>query len=130
MKLYYMVSDSGPPLLLSFLDSLDSKSRMKLIRLFQILLNSPLPCEPLVKHFNIERYSALYELRARSKVMIRVIFTIREDGGILLLKPFVKKQPRNTAQALEASLRMLAQIETGTCSVREMLIHDLLEESE
>lgn len=36
--------------------------------------------EPYVKHFCIERYQALYELRAKSKNLVRIIFTLTDDG--------------------------------------------------
>ena len=31
--------------------------------------------EPYVKHFRIERYQALYELRAKSRNLVRITFT-------------------------------------------------------
>ena len=130
IKLYYTVPVGGPPPLLAFIDTLEPKLRRKLLRLFLILLKTPLPCEPLVKHFSISKYSTLYELRARSTVMVRIIFTIREDGSILFLTPFVKKHSRNTMQALDASLKLLAQINNGTCSVQEMPISQILGESQ
>ena len=42
---------------------------------------------------------------------MRVIFTIQADGGILLLHGFVKRQSRDTMQALEQSLNILARIQ-------------------
>ena len=65
--------------------------------------------EPHIKHFVIERYGQLYELREKNKILVRIIFTIC-DGDILLLTPFVKRQKRDTMQALEASLNMLADV--------------------
>ena len=50
-----------------------------------------------------------YELREKNKVLARIIFTIR-DGDIILLAPFIKRQPRDTMKALEQSLKMLADI--------------------
>ena len=73
----------------------------------------------------------LYELREKSKVLARIIFTIR-DGDIILLAPFIKRQPRDTMKALEQSLKMLADIrdapefavniEMGGISVKTMKI--------
>ena len=65
--------------------------------------------EPHFKHFVLEKYKMLYELRERNKVLVRIIFTI-QDGDIILLAPFIKRQPRDTMKALELSLRMLADI--------------------
>ena len=42
--------------------------------------------------------------------MVRIIFTPCPDGGYLLLHAFVKRQRRDMMQALERSLRLLAQL--------------------
>jgi len=130
LKLYYALSGRGPPDLVSFMESLDSKLRSKLLKQFYVLMTQPLPTEPTVKHFTIEKYGKLYELRARSQVMVRIIFTIQSDGSILFLTPFIKKHTRNTMQALDSSLKMLAQIQSGACGVKEIPITQLLKGAE
>ena len=94
----------------SFIESLEPKLREKLLR--QII---PLPRmppsvlrEPHYKHFTLERYRALYEVREKSGIVVRVIFTILPGGEVLLLHGFVKKQSRDTMRALDQSLRILA----------------------
>ena len=109
VKIY--VPPGQPGLLLEFLPSLDEKLRHKLLRqIFQLsqihLCNLK---EPHFKHFVLEKYSLLYELREKSKILVRIIFTI-QNGDIILLTPFIKRQPRDTMKALEQSLRMLADI--------------------
>ena len=76
-----------------------------------------------MKHFTIEKYSALYELRAKSKLLARIIFTLRPDGNVLFLAHFIKTHKRNTMQALDASLKMLSQLDDGSGSVRELTIN-------
>lgn len=95
-----------------FIDSLDPKLRDKLIRWLIELPNTPKTSlrEPHFKHFTLERYREFYELRARGKVMVRVIFTIRPNGEILLLHAFIKKQSRDTLQALEQAVSIMAQV--------------------
>ena len=109
IKIYVPPGQPGP--LLEFLSTLDEKLRRKLLR--QILRLSQIPLcdlkEPHFKHFVLEKYSLLYELREKNKVLVRIIFTI-QDGDIILLAPFIKRQPRDTMKALEQSLRMLAEI--------------------
>ena len=78
--------------------------------------------EPYVKHFCIERYQALYELRAKSKNLVRIIFTLTDDGDILFLTPFIKRHKRNTMQALDRSLDCLTHIRDGSCSTQELSI--------
>ena len=95
-----------------FLDALEPKLRDKLIRqLFRLSQTPRLELkEPHYKHFCIEKYNGLYELREKGKVLIRVIFTHDAGGGVLLLHAFVKRQKRDTMQALEQSLRILAEL--------------------
>ena len=93
-----------------FIAGLDTKLRAKLLR--QII---PLPRmppsilrEPHYKHFTLERYRSLYEVRAKNGVAVRVIFTILPEGRVLLLYGFSKRQSRDTIRALDQSLRILA----------------------
>ena len=67
--------------------------------------------EPYVKHFTIEKYKQFYELRLKvAKTMIRIIFcNVNED--ILLLYAFVKRDKRDTEQALEHVLKLIERID-------------------
>ena len=94
MKVYYAAPRDRPPPLPSFINSLEPKFQSKLYGYFDLMEKHPLPREPIVKHFTIEKYSRLYELRAKSKIMVRVIFTVLDSGDILLLTPFIKKHKR------------------------------------
>lgn len=97
---------------MEFIDSLEPKLRDKLIRQILHLSRAKLPDlkEPHYKHFVIERYRELFELRERGKVLIRIIFTLRPDGGIILLHAFLKRQSRDTMKALEQALKILSRI--------------------
>lgn len=93
-----MPSDKTPPLYDFFNDELNEKQRQKLLSLFALMLQAPVSVmrEPYVKHFTLERYSSLYELRAKSKTLVRIIFTMTPDGDVLFLTPFVKQHRRDT----------------------------------
>ena len=94
-----------------FLSSLDPKLQKTLRRHFILLAHTEL-CdlkEPHYKHFVLEKYNQFYELREKNKILVRIIFVICGED-FLLLTPFVKRQPRDTMRALEASLRLLAEI--------------------
>ena len=93
-----------------FIEGLEPKLREKLLR--QII---PLPRmppsilrEPHYKHFTLERYRSLYEVRAKNGIAVRIIFTILPEGRVLLLYGFSKRQSRDTMRALDQSLRILA----------------------
>lgn len=64
-----MPSDKTPPLYDFFNDELNEKQRQKLLSLFALMLQAPVSVmrEPYVKHFTLERYSTLYELRCQVK---------------------------------------------------------------
>jgi hypothetical protein len=123
MPVYFAAPKERTPPLTDFLDSLDGKLRKKLISQFGLLLCVKGLGEPHVKHFTIAKYSLLYELRARSRIMVRIIFTVRRNNDIILLEPFVKRHRRNTVQALESSLRLLGEINTGDCPVKKLEIN-------
>lgn len=128
-NLLMFAPQEGTPPLTVFLKILDPKLRAKLESLFVMLAVTPIGLlhEPHIKHFTIEKYSALYELRAKSKLLARIIFTVRPSGDILFLAPFIKTHKRNTMQALDASLKMLSQIDDGSGSIQELTINTMTE---
>ena len=83
-----------------------------MVRQILYLSRTPLPelKEPHYKHFSIEKYQSLYELRERGRAAVRIIFTPCPNGDYLLLHAFVKRQKRDTEKALEHSLRLLAPL--------------------
>ena len=109
VKIYRPPGETAP--MKKFLATLDQKLRKKLHRQFCIMSRSSLSDlkEPHYKHFVLEKYNQFYELREKNKILVRIIFVI-SDEDVFLLTPFIKRQPRDTMRALEASLRMLAEI--------------------
>ena len=101
-KVFLYLSPDGESPFLRFLSVMEPKLRTKLVQGIGNLAAIPeYRTEPHVKHFSLERYAALYEYRARMRIMVRVIFTLDGDGNIILLHPMVKKRDRNTMQALD-----------------------------
>ena len=123
-RLLTVVPSNSPCPLCQFFKSLDEKQRQKLLSLFIMLLQAPqaIMREPYTKHFSLERYQSLYELRAKSKTLVRIIFTLTDEGDVLFLAPFIKRHKRDTMQALDASLRLMAGVEDGTSSTHELSI--------
>ena len=99
----------GPAQAAEFIEGLEPRLRDKVVRQILYLSRTPLPelKEPHYKHFSIEKYQSLYELRERGRVVVRIIFTPCPNGDYLLLHAFVKRQKRDTEKALEHSLRLL-----------------------
>ena len=101
-----------PAQVADFIEGLEPKLRDKLVRQIFYLSRTPPSglTEPHYKHFSIEKYQSLYELREKGRVVVRVIFTPCPNGDYLLLHAFVKRQKRDTEKALEHSLRLLASL--------------------
>ncbi len=93
-----------------FIESQEPKLREKLVwQIFRLSRTPPAGLkEPHYKHFSIEKYRDFYELREKNRIVIRIIFTVQSNGEILLLHAFQKRQPRDTMQALERSLKLLS----------------------
>lgn len=110
VQIYQPPSRTAP--IHKFLDSLEPKFREKLIWRIFWLSGTPRASlrEPHYKHFGLERYNGLYEVRERGKVLVRIIFTY-SGNDVLLLNAFIKRKPRDTMQALEQSLRILAELQ-------------------
>ena len=67
--------------------------------------------EPYVKHFSIEKYKRLYELRLKAAgTMVRISF-YNIDDNIILLNAFIKKDKRDTEQALEQALKLIEHLD-------------------
>ena len=119
-KIHIYKPPNGPAPFLDFMASLDEKARGKLeYALKSMALRQGRIAEPMVKHFSIERFRKLYELREKARVLLRVVFVFDSSGNIILLQPFVKRNKRDTFQALEVSLTMLADIGSRTDALME-----------
>ena len=107
-KIYVYRNDAGEVPVLRFIESTHKKIRSK----FDFMLNfvkdeRNMLCEPYVKHFSIDKYKMLYELRIRANgTMVRVIY-YRAEENIILLHAFFKKSRRDTENALEYALKIL-----------------------
>lgn len=123
-KIYLYKSPSGDAPFLDFMAALDEKARKKLeYALKSMAISQGRFSEPQVKHFSIERYRQLYEVREKARVLIRVIFALDEEGNVILLHPFIKRHKRNTNQALEISLAMLEEIKQDPDTLLEYPFH-------
>ena len=107
-KIYVYRSDIGEVPVLRFIESTHKKIRSKFDFMLQFVKDERnMLCEPYVKHFSIDKYKRLYELRIRANgTMVRVIYYKAEEN-IILLHAFFKKSRRDTENALEYALKIL-----------------------
>lgn len=107
-KIYVYRNDAGEIPVLRFVESTHKKIRSKFDFMLQFVKDERnMLCEPYVKHFSIDKYKMLYELRIRANgTMVRVIYYKAEEN-IILLHAFFKKSRRDTENALEYALKIL-----------------------
>ena len=97
--------------IIEFFKCTNAKVRNKLKYQLEYIKDERNPlCAPHVKHFSIEKYRQMYELRIKaSGTMVRVIFHMHNDE-ITFLHAFVKRDRKDTERALETALRILQSI--------------------
>mgnify|MGYP004669308665 FL=1 len=121
-KIYVYRNDAGEVPVLRFIESTHKKIRTKFDFMLQFAKDERnMLCEPYVKHFSIDKYKMLYELRIRANgTMVRVIY-YRAEENIILLHAFFKKSRRDTENALEYALKILSSFDDSALYPTEHL---------
>ena len=121
-KIYVYRNDAGEVPVLRFIESTHKKIRRKFDFMLQFVKDERnMLCEPYVKHFSIDKYKMLYELRIRANgTMVRVIYYKAEEN-IILLHAFFKKSRRDTENALEYALKILSSFDDSALYPTEHL---------
>jgi len=109
-KIYAYTKDNRSPVE-EFIQATNDKIKEKLIFQLVYIRDESNPfCEPYVKHFSMERYRKMYELRIKAaETMIRIIF-YEHDGEIVFLHAFHKRDRKDTDRGLESALKILESI--------------------
>ena len=90
-----------------FLSSADKKVQKKFDFMLKYIKTEDVLCEPYAKHFSIEKYKMLYELRLKAAgSMVRIIYVMAGEN-IILLHAFYKRDRKDTEHALEYALKLL-----------------------
>ncbi|MBR0277243.1 MAG: type II toxin-antitoxin system RelE/ParE family toxin [Clostridia bacterium] len=102
----YSTEDKRVPIK-EFLSSADKKVQRKFDFMLKYIKTENILCEPYVKHFSIEKYKMLYELRLKAAgSMVRIIYYVAGEN-IILLHAFYKRDRKDTEHALEYALKLL-----------------------
>ena len=120
MRKVFTYENNGESSVNAFFGKADAKIRNKLRFQLEYIKDERNPfCAPHVKHFSIEKYRQMYELRIKaSGTMVRVIFHMHNDE-ITFLHAFVKRDRKDTERALETALRILRNILQDNGEVRK-----------
>ena len=123
-KIYIYDGIDGKNQIQNFLRHANPKIKKKFEFILRIIADeNNLLKEPYVKHFSIEKYKRLYELRLKAAgTMVRIIFYNIEEN-IIFLHAFVKKDKRDTEQALEYALKLIEHLDR----VAETPVDNLME---
>lgn len=82
--------------------------------------------QPHVKHFSLEKYRKLYELRIKAAgTLVRVIF-YEHNTDIILLHAFYKRDRKDTEKALETALKILNCVMTQDGKIKEKYKRELV----
>lgn len=130
MRRIYTYKNNGVCPVDDFFQNANEKIRNKFLFQLEYIQNEK-NClyEPYVKHFSIEKYRQLYELRMKaSGLMVRVIF-YEHCGEVILLHAFYKRDRKDTEKALETAQKRLTKITAAAGEVspalrREMILCD------
>lgn len=108
MRKVYVFADDRNCFVEAFFQKADKKIQNKFKYQLEYIKNEQnVFAEPHVKHFSIEKYRQLYELRIKAAgTMVRVIF-YEHEGEIILLHAFYKRDRKDTEKALETGLKIL-----------------------
>ena len=87
-EIYHYVDCNGHRPVDQFIETLAPKQQEKIHSLLLQLHDHPLQ-PPHVKAIRNGRYKGLYELRSRVKQMVRIVFSLTEEGSIILLHGFI-----------------------------------------
>lgn len=109
-KLYAYKKENACPVQ-KFIDNLNGKIKAKfMFQLSYIMDERNSFVEPYVKHFSMERYRQMYEIRVKAaERMMRIIF-YEKNGEIILLHAFYKYDRKDTEKALETAHKILENI--------------------
>ncbi len=124
MRKIYMYNDGDEKIpIMEFLKKSNPKIRKKFDFILRLIADETNPLmEPYVKHFTIEKYRSLYELRLKAAgTMVRIIY-YEADKNIILLHAFVKRDKRDTVQALDYSLKLIDKLDKESQSSFENLM--------
>ena len=111
MRKIYAYTKDNRSLVEEFIKATNDKIKEKMIFQLVYIRDESNPfCEPYVKHFSMERYRKMYELRIKAaETMIRIIF-YEHDGEIVFLHAFHKRDRKDTDRGLESALKILESI--------------------
>ena len=111
MRKIYAYTKDNRSLVEEFIKATNDKIKEKMIFQLSYIRDESTPfCEPYVKHFSMERYRKMYELRIKAaETMIRIIF-YEHDGEIVFLHAFHKRDRKDTDRGLESALKILESI--------------------
>ena len=112
MRIIYVYKETGEDYVMHFMRGCSEKIREKFkFLIYRLLTECELPREPHIKHFTIEKYKAIYEMRIRiDNQIVRVMFSLYHGRDILLLHAFYKHSPQDGERGLEMAYKRYCRL--------------------
>ena len=120
-KVFMYCTEDKRVLIKEFLSTANKKVQKKFDFMLKYIKTEDVLCEPYVKHFSIEKYKMLYELRLKAAgSMVRIIYFVAGEN-IILLHAFYKRDRKDTEHALEYALKLLNTFDESVLEPFEFL---------
>ena len=110
------IRNDGYSPILTFLQEQTGRRRRKLLYELDLLETAPVLGPPHVKAIRVE--PGMYELRMRLEQMQRVLFLLPEDGTVILLCGFCKRNDRDLYKALREARALKTALASGEAHTR------------
>lgn len=101
-KVFYYLSPSGDNPIKKFINSLEEKQQVKILRIFQYIQEYGLIA--IIPHTKKLTGTDLWEIRILGKDNIRIIYIIPLNKTMLVLHGFVKKKQKTSRNDIDIAL--------------------------
>ena len=100
--IYYYTSARGENPVKEFIDSLEERQQVKILRIFQLIEEYGLRAAS--SHAKKVTGTPLWEIRTLGKDNIRILYIVPEKSAVLALHGFVKKKRKTPRKELDMAL--------------------------
>lgn len=103
MKVVYYAGKNGFEPIKLFLDSLDKKQQMKILRILQYIKEYGL--QSMIPHLKKLAGLPLWEIRILGKDNIRLLYILEYENTIIILHGFIKKTQKTDKKDIQIALQ-------------------------
>lgn len=106
-KILYFISPSGVNPVKDFIDTLESKQKIKVFHIFKLIIKYGINSVP--QHIKKLSGLPLWEIRILGKDNIRILYIICRKETVLLLHGFIKKTQKTNSKEINITIKRYRQ---------------------